>query len=250
MAAPPWLAASVPARPRRSAAERRAQAMRAQARAAQSLLRAFAPLQHRGCRPTLVGTALAEALGEAVARAPRAAAAPPPGANQGGPRVDAAGAGGPGVRAAAAAGGAPAGGSAEVQHSTPMGEDPAPPRVSASPASSRGTAAANARERDVARSPAPVPSGVCTPRGAGLERAAGSVRGGEQVPAASLSRPAEGDVRARHAFFDLVQVLQRQASAPLRLSDASFGPPAGHGHCRGRRRGHAAVRVPSAGLGR
>lgn len=53
--------------------------------------------------------------------------------------------------------------------------------------------------------------------------AAGSVRGGEQVPAASLSGPAEGDVRTRHAFFDLVQVLQRQASAPLRLSGASIG---------------------------
>ncbi|CAK0834586.1 unnamed protein product [Prorocentrum cordatum] len=195
----------------------------AQARAAQSLLRAFGALQHRGRRPALVGAALAEALGEAVARAPRAAAAPPPGACQGGPRVGAGGAGGPGARAAAAAGRAPAGGSAAAQHSAPMVGDPTPPRVAASPASSWGTAAAKARVRDVARSLAPVPSGVCIPRGAGLERAAGSVRGGEQVPAASLSRPAEGGVRTRHAFFDLAQVLQRQASAPLRLSEASSG---------------------------
>ncbi|CAK0828666.1 unnamed protein product [Prorocentrum cordatum] len=189
MAAPPWFAAGVPARPRR-----------------QSLLRAFGALPHWGCRPTFVGTALAEALGEAVPRR----------------LVQTKGI----LMSVRLALGALARGPLRrlvVRHSTPMAEDPAPPRVSASPASSRGTAAAKARERDVARSPAPVPSGVCTPLGAGLERAAGSVRSGEQVPAASLSRPAEGDVRTRHAFFDLVQVLQRQASAPLRFSDASFG---------------------------
>ncbi|CAK0842844.1 unnamed protein product [Prorocentrum cordatum] len=64
MAAPPWCAAAgQPQRPRRSAAERRAQARRKQARAAQELLRAFRDLGHRGCRPTRLGKALAEALG-------------------------------------------------------------------------------------------------------------------------------------------------------------------------------------------
>ena len=71
MAAPPWTTTpGPPPRPRRTAAERRAQAGRAQARAAQALLRSFRDLGHRGCRPTKLGTALAEALG---ASAPRTA---------------------------------------------------------------------------------------------------------------------------------------------------------------------------------
>eukprot|EP00959_Pyramimonas_sp_CCMP1952_P120913 2528089-Pyramimonas_sp.AAC.1 len=56
---PPWRAAG---RPRRSAAERRAQAARAQFRAAQALLRGFHAMGHRGCRPTLLGEALANVL--------------------------------------------------------------------------------------------------------------------------------------------------------------------------------------------
>ena len=54
----------VPGRPRRSAAERRAQYQRAQFRVVQSLLRGFRSLQdHRGCRPTTLGVALGQALG-------------------------------------------------------------------------------------------------------------------------------------------------------------------------------------------
>lgn len=50
-------------RPRRSAADRRAQARRAQGRAAQQLMRAFGELaMHRGCAPSRLGAALAEAL--------------------------------------------------------------------------------------------------------------------------------------------------------------------------------------------
>ena len=68
-----------------------------------------------------------------------------------------------------------------------------------------------ARARGVARSPALVPSGVCTPRGTGLERAAGP------------ARPAEGDFGKRQAIDDLAQTLNMRAHAPLRLSGASFG---------------------------
>ena len=55
---PPWMQG----RPRRSSAERRAQARRAEGRTCQSLLKAFAELWgHRGGQPTQLGTALAEA---------------------------------------------------------------------------------------------------------------------------------------------------------------------------------------------
>ena len=58
-------------RPRRTAAERRAQAQRAQGRVVQSLLRGFQELgSHRGCRPTRLGAALAAALGHGEAFAP------------------------------------------------------------------------------------------------------------------------------------------------------------------------------------
>ena len=51
-------------RPRRTAPQRRAQALRAQCRVVQSLLRGFEDLKnHRGCRPTVLGAALAELLG-------------------------------------------------------------------------------------------------------------------------------------------------------------------------------------------
>ena len=52
-----------PARPRRSAAERRAQALRAQGRMVQKLLASFEALSsHRGCLPSRLGSALAAAL--------------------------------------------------------------------------------------------------------------------------------------------------------------------------------------------
>ena len=54
---------SWPVRPRRSAAERRQQRLRAEARVVQRLLKGFAQLHdHRGCRTTLLGSALAQAL--------------------------------------------------------------------------------------------------------------------------------------------------------------------------------------------
>jgi len=54
---------SLPARPRRSAAERRAQAQRAHFRVVQRLLRGFHSVQdHRGCQPTALGAALGQAL--------------------------------------------------------------------------------------------------------------------------------------------------------------------------------------------
>lgn len=57
--AAPWR----PSRPRRSASDRRAQARRAQGRAAQQLMQAFGELAvHRGCAPSRLGAALAEAL--------------------------------------------------------------------------------------------------------------------------------------------------------------------------------------------
>ena len=50
-------------RPRRTAAERRAQAQRAQRRVVQSLLRGFQELgSHRGCQPTYLGAARATLL--------------------------------------------------------------------------------------------------------------------------------------------------------------------------------------------
>ncbi|CAK0863332.1 unnamed protein product [Prorocentrum cordatum] len=63
MVAPPWCPTEGrPQRPRRTAAERRAQAGRAQARAVQALLRAFSGMEHRGCRPTRLQAALRDAL--------------------------------------------------------------------------------------------------------------------------------------------------------------------------------------------
>eukprot|EP00931_Biecheleriopsis_adriatica_P028301 TRINITY_DN16892_c2_g1_i1.p1 TRINITY_DN16892_c2_g1~~TRINITY_DN16892_c2_g1_i1.p1 ORF type:complete len:427 (-),score=95.42 TRINITY_DN16892_c2_g1_i1:196-1476(-) len=49
-------------RPPRSAAQRREQYRRAQARVVQHMLRDFAALRHRGCRSTLLGRALEQAL--------------------------------------------------------------------------------------------------------------------------------------------------------------------------------------------
>merc|ERR1712224_189504 len=50
-------------RPRRSGAERREQDARADARAIQRTLKGFSSLQeHRGCRPTKLGEAFAQAL--------------------------------------------------------------------------------------------------------------------------------------------------------------------------------------------
>lgn len=49
-------------RPNRTAAERRAQARRAEARTIQHLLASFAQLKHRGCAPTRLGGALERAL--------------------------------------------------------------------------------------------------------------------------------------------------------------------------------------------
>ena len=52
-----------PARPRRSAAERRLQALRAQGRMVQKLLASFEALSsHRGCRTSRLGSALSAAL--------------------------------------------------------------------------------------------------------------------------------------------------------------------------------------------
>ena len=63
-------------RPNRPAAERRAQAARAQSRAVQLLLRGFRELgRHRGCRPSALGAALHTALGgsDASAQGPHGA---------------------------------------------------------------------------------------------------------------------------------------------------------------------------------
>ena len=50
-------------RPRRTAAERRAQKQRSEARVIQKMLRGFSELEaHRGCRPTVLGAALAQVL--------------------------------------------------------------------------------------------------------------------------------------------------------------------------------------------
>ena len=57
-------------RPNRSAAERRLQAARAQARAVQRLLAAFQALGHRGCEPTALGRALLETLQTTRTRQP------------------------------------------------------------------------------------------------------------------------------------------------------------------------------------
>ena len=55
-------------RPRRSAADRRAQALRAEGRTCERLIRAFAELRgHRGGQPTLLGAALATPLEVRVA---------------------------------------------------------------------------------------------------------------------------------------------------------------------------------------
>eukprot|EP00969_Alexandrium_andersonii_P084175 3713789-Alexandrium_andersonii.AAC.1 len=54
--------ARMPRRPNRSAAERRQQYRRAEARALGLLLRQFEALDHRGARPTRLGAALHAAL--------------------------------------------------------------------------------------------------------------------------------------------------------------------------------------------
>ena len=76
---PPWRAG----RPRRSAAERRAQRSRAHGRVAQALLRCFADLAaHRGCQPSRLGIALGALLvagGQGASQDPEATAMPAPG---------------------------------------------------------------------------------------------------------------------------------------------------------------------------
>ena len=77
---------SWPVRPRRSAAERKAQKRRAEARVVQHLLRAFNDLSHRGCKPTRLGEALAHALfdGDTTVSAASTAASASVGAQRGG----------------------------------------------------------------------------------------------------------------------------------------------------------------------
>ena len=79
---PPWV---VGGRPRRSGAARRAQTVRAHARAAQRLIQGFAALHHhRGCQPTDLGVALAVVLIRQTCAPPSTPTPTPP------PRADAA----------------------------------------------------------------------------------------------------------------------------------------------------------------
>ena len=96
MSSPPLASscASVPAwqvggRSRRCGAARRAQAMRAQARAVQRLLQGFLVLQrHRGCAPSRLGRALASAL---LGEEPKAEDTVAEGVAHGGPKAAALG---------------------------------------------------------------------------------------------------------------------------------------------------------------
>ena len=53
-------------RPDRTAASRREQYKRAEARCIQSIMRKFQALQHRGCQASKLGAALQQALGQTV----------------------------------------------------------------------------------------------------------------------------------------------------------------------------------------
>jgi hypothetical protein len=144
MVPPPWV---VGGRPRRSGAARRAQTVRAHARAAQRLIQGFAALHHhRGCQPTELGAALAVVLIRQTCAPPSTPTPAPP------PRADAAPLAGaadpPEARCAGSAAGAP-----ELGAATPPAPAPRraayapttpstpelPPRADAAPPEARAT---------------------------------------------------------------------------------------------------------------
>ena len=140
MVPPPWV---VGGRPRRSGAARRAQTVRAHARAAQRLIQGFAALHHhRGCQPTELGAALAVVLIRQTCAPPSTPTPAPP------PRADAAplvgAADQPEARCAGSAAGAPELGAATppaprraaYAPTTPSTPEP-PPRADAAPPEAR-----------------------------------------------------------------------------------------------------------------
>ena len=144
MVPPPWV---VGGRPRRSGAARRAQTVRAHARAAQRLIQGFAALHHhRGCQPTELGAALAVVLIRQTCAPPSTPTPAPP------PRADAAplvgAADQPEARCAGSAAGAPELGAATppapaprraaYAPTTPSTPEP-PPRADAAPPEARAT---------------------------------------------------------------------------------------------------------------
>jgi hypothetical protein len=197
MVPPPWAAHG---RPRRSGAARRAQALRAHARAAQKLIQGFAALHHhRGCQPTALGAALAVALVRQAAPPPRAsptragaatdaptfapAPAPPP-------RADAAPLGGAAAPAAArdagSSAGAPSLGAAASTAPAPRRAADAPTATSTPAPPPRADAAplGGAAAPDAARD-AGGPSGASTPGAAASP--APAPRRAADAPAATSS---------------------------------------------------------------